>query len=583
MDKVKAKQVKAIILILGIITILISLCRCFLGVDTTDEALYISDPLFVAHGLTPYVNNWLQTPGFSFFLAPVVGLYELFFPEHQGIFLFMRLFFLAAKILVYLAIYLLFRNTGYKYAAMLAAIPLISSFFGMIPSFNYTNIPLLGLFMAGILLLYQWYVKEKRNIRLLPFINGIILACITLCSPTQIFNCIVIMVFYFFFIDKRACWRYVIGGFATAVLFALYMTIRAGSISGLVNSLETFLNHPYFSFGASTLSWQAYTIFPLAIEQLIPYAVCVLVIELLRRLVIKKHSFMWSCRNGLIVGAFCGLLINLMRYEQYALWNRAIILLSIGSFFFRIISANKELRRLFDFVAIPEMFAFLGMALTVYGGAANRFYVFTPMALICLVYIYDALKEQIEVRSFYISAVYVCLFLVVIFKYEFKTIYGEFDDSGYAPISVITTQIKEGIYAGIYTTEQKAAALPELETYIRLNTNAEEYVLFMDRAPMAYLMTDANACSPTSWDPVLYTEGYKGEPAMLWDYFAVVNQTPDKVIYIHTSSDNPISIEQDNNKLSDYIKANYSLEREDMIENMYRVMIYVRAENASGE
>ena len=574
MDKVNAKQAKTIILILVIAAIIISLCRCFLGVDTTDEALYIADPLFVAHGSTPYVNNWLQTPGFSFFLAPVVGLYELFFPEHQGIFLFMRLFFLAVKILVYIAIYFLFRNTRYKYAAMLVAIPLISSYFGMIPSFNYTNIPLLGLFITGMLLLYQWYAKEKRDIRLLPFICGIILACITLCSPTQIFNCILMMVFYFFFIDKRACCRYVIGGFTTALLFTLYMVIRAGSILGLISCLETFLNHPYFSFGASTLSWQAYTILPLAVGQFIPYAVCVLVIEVLRRLVIKKHAFMWSCKNGLIVGAFCGLLINLMRYGQYALWNRAIILLSIGSFFFRFISGSKGVNRLFDFVAIPEMFAFLGMALTVYGGAAGRFYVFTPMALICLLYIYDTLKEQIGVRSFYISAVYVCLFLVVIFKYEFKTIYGEFVDGGYAPLSVITTQIKEGIYTGVYTTEQKAPALQELESYIRLNTNAEEYVLFMDRAPMAYLMTDANACSPTSWDPVLYTEGYEGGPAMLWDYFAVADQTPDKIIYIQTEKDRPLSIEQEDYEFSQYVMQNYSLDNESVIEDMYRVLIY---------
>lgn len=141
---------------------------------------------------------------------------------------------------------------------------------------------------------------------------------------------------------------------------------------------------------------------------------------------------------------------------------------------------------------------------------------------------------------------------------------------------MLTTRIKEGVYSGIYTTEEKAAALQGLETYVRSNTNAGEYVLFMDRAPMAYLMTDAHSCSPTSWDPQLYSEGFKGDSTMLQDYFAVVNQTPDKVIYIQTSSDKLTSIESDDYKFSQYVKHNYSLESEDTIENMYKVMVYSR-------
>lgn len=387
MDTINVRHIKITILGIGIITVLISIYRCLLGVDIGDEALYISDPLFVAHGATPYVNNWLQTPGFSFFLAPVVALYELFVPTHQGIFLFMRLFFLTVKFGVYIGICLLFRNTRYKYVSMLVALPLISNFFGMIPSFNYTNIPLLGLLFAGILLLYQWQNRARKEIRFLPYVNGIILACITLCSPTQILNCLLLMFFYYVCISKKACRQYILGGFTAALFFSLYMIVKAGSLSGFIHSLDVLLNHPYFSFGPSTLSWQAYQILPLAIECSIPYVLCLLIAELLRRFLLKKHLFIWSCKNGLVAGAFLGMLIVLVRYSQYPLWNRAIILLSIGSFCFRFISGSKGVHKLFDFIAIPEMVTFLGMALTVYGGAANRFYVFVPMALICLIYI----------------------------------------------------------------------------------------------------------------------------------------------------------------------------------------------------
>lgn len=569
------KFAKSTILCIGIVVILLSVVRCFFGADITDEALYIGDPLLVVRGSTPYVNNWLQTPGFSFFLAPIVAFYDWLVPTHQGIFLFMRLFFLAVKVLLYIGICILFRNTQYKYASMLVAIPLIPNFFGIIPAFNYTNIPLMGILFAGILLLYQW--QFKKNWKFLPIINGVILACSTLCSPTQILNCFVFLLFYFLCVSKRACRQYLLGGLGTALFFSVYMIVKAGSLEGFIHSLEILLSHPYFSFGASTLSWQAYNIFPLAIGSVILYAVSILAVELLQRWKGGKTSLVWSCKVGLAGGTFVGLIINLVQYEDYPLWNRVIILLSIGSFFFRFLPAKEGLHKLFDFVAIPEMVTFLGMTLTVYGGVANRFYVFVPMALICVLYIYDTLREQLGERGLYLATVYVCLFLVVTSKHEMQTIYGEFTDSGqFLPVKEINTQVKEGVYSGIYTTVEKAIALQELETYIRANTNMDEYVLFLDRAPMAYVMTEAQPCSSTSWDPQLYTAGFRGDTTMLQDYFATVNQTPDKVIYIQTSSDILPSIEKDDYNFNEYINRNYCLKNTTTIENLYKVLIYVR-------
>ena len=579
MSNTASKYRKIVIFILCTITILFGVYRCLLGVDIGDEALYISDPMFVAHGATPYVNNWLQTPGFSFFLAPVVALYELVIPTHEGIFLFMRLFFLIMKVIVYIGIGYLFRNTEYKNVVMLIGIPLICNFYGMIPAFNYTNIPLLGLLIAGVLLLYQWKLKEQtgQEKQFVSYITGIILACITLCSPTQILNCITIMFFNYICIGRKAGRQYIMGGTATALLFSLYMIVRAGSLVEFVHSLETLLRHPYFSFGPSTLSWQAYQIFPLAVECIIPYMICLIIIELWRRLFIRKHTVLWSCKNGLIAGAFIGMIVFMGRYAQYPLWNRVIILLSIGSFFFRFVSGNKGINKLFDFVAIPEMVTFLGMALTVYGGVANRFYVFVPMGLMCLMYIYEALREQVGDKSFYLSAVYVILFLCVTAKFELETIYGEFTDDGqYASASMLTTRVEEGIYAGIHTTPVKVETLQEMEQYIRTNTQKGEYVLFMDRVPMAYLMTEATHCSPTSWDPQLYSEGYREKSAMLNDYFEKVKQTPDKIIYIKTSSDKAISIEANDYEFTQYVNQNYDLETEKDMQGVYQVMIYTR-------
>lgn len=577
MNDTKSKKLEIVTLILVVGTILFSVYRCLLGVDIEDEALYIGDPLFVAHGSTPFVNNWLQTPGFSFFLAPVVGLYELFVPSHQGIFLFMRIFFLLAKVIMYIGINLSFRKSRYKYAFRLVSIPLISNFFCIIPAFNYTNIPLLGLLMVGVLLLYQWSYGKTQKIKILPYISGIIMACITLCSPTQAVNCLVILFFYYIYIDKYAGRRYILGGAMTAVFFSGYMIIKAGSLPKFIHSLETLLKHPYFNFGTSTLSWQAYQIFPVAVECVIIEVVCVLIMEVVRRLFIKKDSFIWSCNNGLVLGTFIGMLYILFRYEQYPLWIRIIVLLSIGSFFFRFISGSTEVNRLFDFVAIPEIVTFLGMAFTVYAGVFGRFYVFVPMALICLVYVYDILRKEVGNKCFYITAIYIVLFLIGTFKYELTTIYGEFySDGQYVPVKNLTMRVDEGVYAGLYTTPEKAVLLQELESYIRLHTSRGEYVLFMDRVPMTYLMTEAYSCAPTSWDPQLYASGYRGESNMLQDYFETVDKIPDKIIYVQTSDARTISIEDDNYEFTQYVKQNYVLDEEETIENKYYVWVYTK-------
>lgn len=573
-----SKYLRIITCILFITTVLFCIYRCVLGADIGDEALYISDPMFVAHGATPYVNNWLQTPGFSFFLAPVIALYELCIPTHEGIFLFMRFFFLVIKIIVYIGISMLFKNTRYKNAIAIIGIPLIANFYGVIPTFNYTNIPLLGLMVVGVLLLYQWKLKKQNECekKLISYVAGVILACITLCSPTQILNCLVIMIFYYTCVGKKAGRQYIVGGILTALFFSVYMIIRAGSLSAFIHSLDIFLKHPYFSFGASTLSWQAYQIFPMISECLVVYLICWGSVEMLRKIFLKKYTFLWSCQMGLAVGAFIGIVFLFFRYTQYSLWNRIIILLSMGCFFLRFISENKELNKLFDFIAIPEIVTFMGMAFTVYGGVENRFYVFVPMALTCFMYIYDILKGKIKEKSLYLIFLYIILFLAVLVKYQSKTIYGEFIGEGEtASASILKTRIEQGVYAGIYTTTEKAETLQKLEKYIRANTKQNEHVLFMDRVPMAYLMTDARFCAPTSWDPQLYSEGYREESTMLEDYFDEVNQVPDKIIYVQISDNIPNSIVADDYEFTQYVKENYSLKSEEEIV-MYRVKVYIK-------
>ena len=144
------------------------------------------------------------------------------------------------------------------------------------------------------------------------------------------------------------------------------------------------------------------------------------------------------------------------------------------------------------------------------------------------------------------------------------------------PISQLNYKVESGIYKGLYTTEGKGKGLEELEKTIRLETNHSEKILFMDNAPMAYLMTDATHCAPSTWEIQSYSYGFKDDK-LLRKYFERTGCTPDKIIYIFTGRDKVLSIDSENYKFNDYVNTNYKLTKE--IKGYFPIKIYNKIRN----
>ncbi|MDR1796387.1 MAG: hypothetical protein LBR44_02930, partial [Clostridiales Family XIII bacterium] len=137
--------------------------RVFFGVETTDEAYYISAMRLISKGLVPFTEYWTQSPGWPLFFSWVVGLYEKLTGGLEGIFLFCRVAFTIFKLLLLGLCYLLLRkrvdarSRGCWALFLIALIPFAPF---NLSSFSYNTIPFFFVLLTGILLLS---VYQKGN------------------------------------------------------------------------------------------------------------------------------------------------------------------------------------------------------------------------------------------------------------------------------------------------------------------------------------------------------------------------------------------------------------------------------------
>ena len=143
-----------------------------------------------------------------------------------------------------------------------------------------------------------------------------------------------------------------------------------------------------------------------------------------------------------------------------------------------------------------------------------------------------------------------------------------------APMNELIYKVKTGIFKGIYTTEQNAADIMELESFIHDNTSEDEWIKFMDNVPMGYLFSDGKMCDIRTWDDMNYT--YKrNNPTKMYKYFVNREVIPDKLIYVDFGRDEQLSIEDDQWNFNEFVNEFYSFESEEILNETFRVKIYL--------
>jgi len=168
-------------------------------------------------------------------------------------------------------------------------------------------------------------------------------------------------------------------------------------------------------------------------------------------------------------------------------------------------------------------------------------------------------KAAIKYAGVILLTLTICAFYAIGY---YGYVYGD------ARISALTYQMERGVFKGLYTAPVRGEALIHLEDEIQKVTDAQDFVLFMDQAPQAYLMTRAAHSTPTTIDILVYTRVYSGRfvegfdfksDFVLQEYFRVSGREPNKIIYIQNKEVlEHLSLWDDDFKFNKYVSENFT-------------------------
>ncbi len=269
-------------------------------------------------------------------------------------------------------------------------------------------------------------------------------------------------------------------------------------------------------------------------------------------------------------GIYWGIIFSII-YEFYFDRGRSIYInmcwiLAIGVIFIALFL--KEKKNIIIIVLIPELTIFLLSIFTVYGGISKRFYIFYPTGILAIYYTYKYLlsigkENEAKIKSLFMAALYVVFLTVFSFSYFYREVGIEYQ----------TTKVAKGVYKGIYTSDEQANAIIHMEEYIKEHTLPTDRVLFMEVVPFAYLMSDSDFCTPSTWDIMLYSYGFNDDTIM-HEYFRAVGQYPNKIMYIDTGRDERLSIDVQSYKFTEFVKRNYKCTDKAVIDSKFKVQLY---------
>lgn len=417
-------------------------------------------------------------------------------------------------------------------------------------------------------------------------ISGGLFALVILCYPILIILGIILLFLIFIYeifykLEHKTLFGFLSGGLIFGFILLLILTLHSGNIYGIINGLNTIINDNPYMRSSKGINEQSLNLFASYMSNW----VIVIIIPLI---FIKITSFNKNQKTFIVLL----ILLIYIIFFSFKLFNSFIQLIDSNSsalqitsilcrLFFPIIipiallvNRKKQLVISFlFFIYLPALIFFLIANFFVFNGMNQRYYFLIQGTLLIVPFVYFLSEEKIS--KYNIMIYFLILFNVMTLSSGFLLNYY-----GYIyreePLKYLSYKINYGIFFGIHTTSTKGKGIISLEKTIKNNTSKYNNILFMDCVPMAYLMTNARHCSPTTWDMLSYTYGTTDD-FLLQKYFKTVGRTPDKIIYIFTGRDKILSIDSKDYKFSHFVNKNYKLTAN--INTYYPVKIYEKTKD----
>lgn len=531
--------------------------RMFFGIDLTDSSWYVAEPYLVSKGAIPYVNNWTQTPGFSIPLAVLTKIYTMFYGT-EGIFLFSRIEYLVWLIFAGLLI-IYFTQSDERYRVpIIGLLPFLYITPHQIFSINYNSIGLIYLLLAFVVL----FAPHNKNEYLFGFWSGLIMARAIIATPCLFVPCAVIIVFLFCTKCRIRLNGFVCGGIVAAALVIGWCCATGG--------LNNFIRGMYYWIKDSAYFKIEHRVTMLdTILELYHYMkifIVSMVITLGGKLaLIKKEKYFKPLLYSLlclclIIGslraASTGCLEELARWG----WFEPIILL----LYLKDAENHEYLKMLSLLISLYATVFVTSSISNIYGVSGREYWLYIPVILSFMTVLGGVVKSNISMAALRLGMIMLTL-LMAHAAFDFVRRDASFSN--------LNTKISSGIWKGIYTTEERAIAVMELENHIKRITKKEDKVLFMDWASFGYLMSNGQGCTSTTYDAMQYTYDVNNSEIM-YDYFTLTDTVPDKIIYIDFGRDETLSIEDTHWKFNQFVDGNYAAQNIFESKN-FRVLYYV--------
>ncbi len=587
--------------LLFLIVTTIMMIRAFYGIEITDEAYYLAEGRTVLEGNIPYALNNSNAVGMTLLMLPFVWIFKFISTEYVGYVLYMRICFILFKsILLLVSYYLLRTKIGSFYAACVSLV-ICAYHIVSIQNFSYNTISTMIIFMVGIIL---YLIPNSKNGPLYEkigyFICGFLSAMAVFAHPAHAVSGLLFLSLLFIFNTKIIHISfYVVGGIVQiAILFATILILSGWEelfhgllfygkgVGGQRPELDTVIAIVWESYN------QLWTIMAVVFILLIIDGL--LVNHMTHRAYFKElrhtewftqkeimdalyFSIFWGlmyiflqCEAQYImpfIGALCAFVIMILLFiytNNRALWFLGMPFLCFCLFEGAMtVSNSPEFRFLFVVPAFSSLFAIAGERQCQWNSLQIGANV-KPLGPFCNKSVMDKM---------YILPM-IAVFLIV--SCEIKALKYVYRDDG---LTNLTYKVEQGVFKGIYTTEQRGKNTMDLEKFIKSVTDGGDYVAFRDNVPVGYLFMNGKICDIRTWDCMQYSYG-RNDPSALYAYYERARKIPDKIIYVDFGRDKQLSVDDENFLYNIFLKEHYELQIDVSLNKTYkRVILYRRKGN----
>ena len=465
---------------------------CFFGVEFTDEIFPIAISYSFSKGALPYLDEWNVTQNTSIFFTPITMLYCYFF-QTEAIVLFYRFFyFLLTGIIFFFSYIKIKKFINNKVLFIILAHFMIGNQY-ILNTIGYNSITNL-LFFFGTILFCRLHCAPPSNTKskaLIQISLGICHGAICIIYPSIAFFLCFLFLFYIFITKERKFFfLYYTFGFFMAIAYPIFSLWRAG-LPAILDIREYISGFNLINVGSIKVLYNKFS----SINKInIIFIIIFYCFYYNSRTTEKfKETLFFGLVASLTITGFIYFIILKHNFSDLSIYLGFLPIFFVPFF----LKSNATIRQTFFLLWVPPFLAtFMPVISSTQGANASCVLTVNTVTFSFLLIALCLLKNE-NLISKKFSKAFVYLGIIGFFILALSQFTQPYRDDH---LSVLETRIESGPYKGLYTTAAKAEFLTKITKAVReASYNKESTILFYDRFPAGYLLTNANPYTPTIW------------------------------------------------------------------------------------